>query len=209
MLREPFTIETTDNLLLEGELVSPDHPIAAAVLAHPNSRDGGNMRSMVPGELIKALPDVGVATLRFNFRGVGASQGEMEDGVGERLDLVAALTTMAEITEGLPLIVCGSSFGANVSLTVDHPAVNAWCACAPTLPDAMLRDMAAVGHDVRPKHLVIAERDNYRAPESVNEVVRDWQNTSVDVIKGADHFFVGRIELVVAAVQKFVLAQVT
>ena len=80
MLREPLilTLTTSDNLKLEAEMVSPDEPWAGVVLTHPHPRHGGNMRSMVPGELTRILPDAGVAILRFNFRGMGNSEGEFK-----------------------------------------------------------------------------------------------------------------------------------
>ncbi len=162
------------------------------------------MRSMVPGELIEVLPALGVATLRFNFRGMGNSEGEFSDGPGERLDTVAAIEALAEVTDGLPLVVCGSSFGADTALTVDDPRVSGWCALAPPLRDHRLADMAAVGESDRRKHLVIAERDQFRLPDSVLEVIASWDATTTDVIPGADHFFVGRLSLAIQSCTQFV-----
>jgi uncharacterized protein len=204
MLREPLTLHSADGLALEGELVVPDEPWAAALLTHPHPRHGGNMRSMMPGELIKALPEMGVATLRFNFRGMGASEGSFEDGDGERLDIVGALDTLHDVVEGLPIAVCGSSFGADTSLTVADERIAGWCAMAPPLREHRLAAMHEVGVDPRPKLLVIAERDQFRDPEGVRSVTHDWSNTTIEVIPGADHFYVGRVELVVAAACQFV-----
>jgi len=164
------------------------------------------MRSMVPGELIEALPALGVATLRFNFRGMGASEGSFEDGVGERLDVIAAIGALHDVAEGLPLAVVGSSFGADTALTVDDARVSAWCACAPPLRQERLPDMTSVARDERPKTLVVAERDQYRRPDDVAEVTSAWVNTRIETIPGADHFFVGRVHLVVAAVEQFMLS---
>lgn len=206
VLREQLTLQTPDDLRLEAELVVPDHPIAAAVLTHPHPRHGGNMTSMMPGLLIDALPAVSVATLRFNFRGMGRSEGSFEDGVGERLDIVAAIDALHPITEGLPLVVCGSSFGADTALCVADTRLAGWCAMAPPLRDPKLAAMDAVAHDARPKLLVVAQRDNYRDPAAVAVVTSAWSNTTVEVIPGADHFFVGRTQLVVDAAVRFVLS---
>lgn len=182
----------------------PDVAWGAAILTHPDPRQGGNMRSMVPGELIKTLPAMGVATLRFNFRGVGQSTGGFADGIGEQLDIRAAIDQMSAITEGLPLALCGSSFGADTALCVADDRLAGWCAMAPPLREKKLDRMMAVAADPRPKLLVIAERDNFRGPDSVRAVAQTWNNTSIEVVGGADHFFIGRIHEVLDACHAFV-----
>jgi len=199
-----LTFASLDGTRLEGELCVPDDAVGAAVLTHPHPRHGGNMRSMVPGELIDALPARGIATLRFNFRGMGASEGAFEDGAGERLDTIAAVAVLHDVVEGLPLVVCGSSFGADTALTVDDERIAAWCALAPPLRDHRLAKMHATAHDPRPKLLVVAERDQFRDPAGVGEVTSGWRATDVVVIPGADHFFVGRLDRAIAACCTFV-----
>lgn len=201
---EPLTLRTNDGLALEAELVVPDFPVAGAVLTHPHPRHGGNMRSMVPGELITALPSIDVATLRFNFRGMGASEGTFENGVGERLDTIAAVGTLFELVEGLPLVVCGSSFGADTALTVDDERISAWCALAPPLRDERFDQMANVARSAKPKHLVVADRDKIRSADAAAELTKGWNNTSIHTVSGADHFFVGRIDEAIASCVGFV-----
>jgi alpha/beta superfamily hydrolase len=203
---ESLTLHTSDGLALEAELVIPDEPIGAAVLTHPHPRHGGNMRSMVPGELIHELPARNIATLRFNFRGMGNSQGSFDDGDGERRDVIAAVDTLHELVEGLPLIVCGSSFGADTALSVDDDRITAWCGLAPPLREEKLSLMKTVAADERPKRLIIAERDQYRVPENVQEVIASWQNTSMDIVPGADHFFVGRLHIAIEMCCNFVMS---
>lgn len=125
---EPVTLRTADGLDLEAELRVPEAPWGAAVLAHPHPEHGGNMRSIVPGALFEALPAAGVGALRFNFRGVGRSQGSFEGGVGERHDVVAAIDAIASITEGLPLVLAGWSFGADTVLAVGDERAAGWLA---------------------------------------------------------------------------------
>jgi alpha/beta superfamily hydrolase len=173
----------------------PDEPWAAAVLLHPHPQFGGNMRSIVPGTLFNALPDAGVAALRFNFRGVEGSEGTYGEGVAERTDVVAAVDMLAPITEGLPLVLAGWSFGADTSLAVGDGRVAGWCCMAPPLRVVKLEDMVAA-HDPRPKLLVQPEHDQYRPPDSARAVIADWVNTRLEVVPGADHFFVGRVDRV-------------
>jgi alpha/beta superfamily hydrolase len=160
------------------------------------------MRSIVPGTLFSTLPQAGVAALRFNFRGVEGSEGEYGDGIGERNDVVAAVDALAPITEGLPLGLAGWSFGADTSLAVGDERVAGWCPMAPPLRVVKLEDMVAA-QDPRPKLLIVPEHDQYRPPESAREVVADWVNTRLEVVPGADHFFVGRVDRVPPLVIEF------
>jgi uncharacterized protein len=203
---ETISLHTSDGLTLEGELAIPDNPVGAAVLTHPHPRHGGNMRSMVPGELIHELPSRDIATLRFNFRGMGNSEGEFDDGDRERLDIIAALDVLYPLVEGLPLVVCGSSFGADTALCVDDARINAWCALAPPLRNEKLSMMDGVAHDPRPKRLIVAERDQYRVPDNVNGVIGTWNNAAMDVVAGADHFFVGKLHVAIEYACKFVMS---
>ena len=196
MTIEPVQLRTADGLTLEGELCVPDEAAAAAVLAHPHPLHGGNMRSIVIGALFDGLPAAGVAALRFNFRGVGQSEGAHDDGRGERLDVAAAIEALHEIVEGLPLVLAGWSFGADIALTVDDARHQGWFAVAPPLRHVGI-DRAAAATDTRPKLLAVPEHDQFRAPGSAREVTDGWTNTRIEVVPGADHFLVGRTERVV------------
>lgn len=206
MVIEPVRLHTSDGLNLEAELSIPDEPRAAVVLAHPHPEYGGNMRSIVPGALFAALPARRVAALRFNFRGVEGSEGAYDAGNGERLDVVAAVDTLHEVTEGLPLLLVGWSFGADTCLAVDDRRVAGWMAIAPPLRIVTPEEMLA-GSDPRPKLLALAEHDQFRPPASAREVVAGWVNTEVEVVSGADHFFVGRtdrlVELAASYLERF------
>jgi alpha/beta superfamily hydrolase len=191
VVTERVQLRTADDLSLEGELVVPEEAWSAAVLAHPHPQFGGNMRSIVISALFDALPRAGVAALRFNFRGVEGSEGSFDDGRGERQDLVAAVDVLHPITEGLPFLLAGWSFGADTSLAVADERLSAWFAVAPPLrrPAELV-----AAHDPRPKLVAIPEHDQFRSPESATPVLRDWKNTRTEVVKGADHFLVGRTD---------------
>ena len=199
-------LHTADGLTLEGELHVPDDARAAIVLAHPHPLYGGNMRSIVIGALFEGLPAAGVAALRFNFRGVGTSEGRHDEGRGERLDVVAALDALVAVIggRGLPLVLGGWSFGADTSLAVDDERHAGWFAVAPPLRHP---DSVAAATDPRPKLLAVPERDQFRSPESAREVVTSWTNAEVQIVPGADHFLVGRtdraVELAVEFIKRF------
>jgi alpha/beta superfamily hydrolase len=196
MTIEPVDLHTADGLRLEGELAVPDDVRAAAVLAHPHPQFGGDMHSIVVGALFEGLPRAGVAALRFNFRGVGRSQGHHAEGRGERGDVVAALEALHDIVEGLPILLAGWSFGADVSLTVDDGRHRGWFAVAPPL--RLVDDRAPAATDARPKLLAIPEHDQFRPPQSARDATAAWTNTRVEVVPGADHFLVGRTDRAVA-----------
>ncbi|HWW53961.1 MAG TPA: hypothetical protein VNY84_09335 [Acidimicrobiales bacterium] len=196
MLIEPVTLTAGDGIGLEGELAVPTDvpPWAGAVLAHPDPRQGGNMRSIVPGTLFEGLPAEGVAAIRFNFRGVGGSGGGYGGGIEEAKDIVAALDHLvASLPAGTPVILAGWSFGADVSLTVADARLAGWFCAAPPLRFVEPATMAAA-HDRRPKLLAIPERDQFRRPDAAREIVAGWTNCRIEVVAGADHFFVGRTD---------------
>jgi alpha/beta superfamily hydrolase len=184
-------LKTADGLGLEAELNAPDDAWAGAVLAHPHPQFGGTMRSIVIGTLFAALPQAGVAALRFNFRGVERSEGTHDYGRAERHDIVAALDALHPIVEGLPLVLAGWSFGADTSLAVADDRAAGWFCAAPPLRHA---DDLAAADDPRPKLLAIPAHDQYMPPDEAARVTGSWTNTRLETVAGADHYFVGRTD---------------
>jgi alpha/beta superfamily hydrolase len=194
---EPRTI-TSEGSVLEAELApaAGGAPRVGMVLCHPHPQYGGTMRSIVIGALFAALPTTGVTCLRFNFRGVEGSSGEWDEGRSEQADARAAVAALAsELPAGVPLILAGWSFGADMALSVLDPAVAAWLAIAPPLHYVDTFDRLAP--DPRPKLLALAEHDEVRAPADIAARARDWANTEIEVVPGASHFFVGRTDRLV------------
>lgn len=104
---------------LECFLKSPpgDGAPAAAVVCHPHPLFGGSMHNKVVFAAARALAQAGLPVVRFNFRGVGLSEGEHDGGRGERADLAAVLDHLERLYPGAPLVVAGYSFGAWVGLS--------------------------------------------------------------------------------------------
>lgn len=201
---EPLIIETSDGVQLEAERARPDgESRAGAVLCHPHPQYGGTMRSIVIGALFDALPAAGVTCLRFNFRGVERSTGTHDDGRGELLDVAAALDRAATLrVQREPLLLCGWSFGADMTLATHDPRVAGWIAIAPPL--RFSGDYTGVAYDTRPKLLVLGQHDEFRDPGSVVDATEEWDATEIVVVAGASHFFVGRTDRVVDATRRFV-----
>ena len=87
-----------------------------AILCHPHPLQGGTMRNKVVTILERSLLELGLATVRFNFRGVGKSQGLHDDGIGETDDVVAIADWLRASCPGDTLWLAGFSFGSYVSL---------------------------------------------------------------------------------------------
>jgi len=203
---EAAALTTVDGLTLEAEWSRPPNPHATAVLCHPHPQYGGTMRSIVISALFESLPANGIACLRFNFRGVEASEGAYSEGRDEPLDVAAALDAATRAAVEGPLALVGWSFGADMALGIDDPRITGWVGIAPPLRFLPEPAYDAVGNDPRPKQLVLAAHDEFRAPEEIEAATRTWAATRIDIVSGASHFFVGRTERVVTLVDEFVNA---
>jgi alpha/beta superfamily hydrolase len=198
-------LQTADGVGLEAEWAPAAEPRATAVLCHPHPQYGGSMRSIVISALFAALPERGISCLRFNFRGVEGSEGESTAGAAEPLDVRAALDAASDRSDSAePMVLIGWSFGADMALTVDDARVAGWAAIAPPLRFRAATDYEVVGADPRPKLLILAAHDEFRAPAEIEDETRRWKSTRTEVVAGASHFFIGRTDRVVALAGAFV-----
>jgi hypothetical protein len=201
---EARVLTTSDGESLEAQLApAVGAPRASMVLCHPHPQFGGTMRSIVISALFEAMPAIGVTCLRFNFRGVEGSTGLHDEGRAEQADVRAAVAALAgEVDAELPFVLTGWSFGADVALSVTDPVLDAWLAIAPPLRFA--DDLSATAADSRPKRLALAEHDEFRPPGEVAEAVASWDATTVEIVPGASHFFIGRTDRLVTIATAFV-----
>jgi uncharacterized protein len=198
-----LTISSSGGVTLEAEMSSPQQPRLTVVVAHPQPQFGGDMHNIVVSALFASGPRLGVAVLRFNFRGVGGSTGIPGSGPAERDDLLAALDYCATESPSLPLAIAGYSFGAEIALTVDHPRSLGWFVVSPVFR-MFPPDQVVASTDPRPKHLVIAEHDQYAPPVGARESTRGWTATTIEVASMTDHFFGAGTQPVVDAFTRFV-----
>ena len=183
------TLATSDGESLQAELGGSAEPSLAVVITHPHPLMGGDMYTPVPGGFFRAACETeGVAALRFNFRGVGGSTGTHDEGRAERHDVAAAIDHLAGLAPGIPIVLAGWSFGADVSLTVDDERIVGWYLAAPPLRIVDAADMAA-SRAAAPKVLAIGERDQFNPPSQAEATTADWTATRVETVAGADHFF--------------------
>jgi alpha/beta superfamily hydrolase len=178
-----------DHGQLEAILREPAAPVAAAVLCHPHPLGGGTMNNNVVYRAARAMVDAGIAVLRFNFRGVGASTGRHDGGAGEEDDALAAMEILAQRHPGLPLWMAGFSFGARVGLTVG--ARDARVAKLLGIGLALnMFDYSFLDACVKPKAIIQAANDEYGGRGPVEAAVaRMAEPKRLWVVDDATHLF--------------------
>ena len=169
-------------------------PLGTAVIAHPHPLFGGTMDNKVVQTLARAFVQSGWRALRFNFRGVGASQGSYDEGRGEREDLLAVVA--AHAAHGR-LALAGFSFGAFVAAAaaeqlsaqrgIDHVVLVGAAASRFAVPP--------MPQKLKPRTLLVHGEQDDTVPLGA---VMDWarpQNLPVTVVPGCGHFFHGQLPL--------------
>lgn len=188
---------------IEAILMGPDGPpVAAAVVCHAHPLHGGVMHFKAVFRAAKALQSAGLAALRFNFRGVGRSEGVHDDGIGEQEDARAALDELARRFPGLPLVLGGFSFGSVVALRVAarEPRVRAVFALG--FPLVRFGDASTLEAPAQPRLFVQGEHDVYGPGEAVRALVeRLPPPREMVVVARADHFFTGELDALQQAVE--------
>ena len=182
-----------DGPTLEGLLGLVEDPRGGLVVCHPHPLYGGDMENPVVVRAVEVASEVGLATLRFNFRGVGGSTGTHGQGHAEQDDVTTALATLrSRLPEGRPLGLAGYSFGALVAARVaacrSRPA--GLCLIAPPL--AMADFGFFDGHDMKVL-LVAGTRDPYCPIEDLEALAGRAPSAQRTAIDGADHFFFGKL----------------
>jgi alpha/beta superfamily hydrolase len=188
-------------LRLEARLVPPAGAAAAAVICHPHPLYGGSMDNNVVAALDAGCRAAGCATLCFNFRGVGESDGGYGNVSGECDDAAAAIAFLRERVGDLPIVLAGYSFGAMVALQVAGraAAVTRVIAVAPPLA------MGEMAVPAQATLLLAGDRDTY-CPPSAAELfaARLAAGSATRILADADHFLVGHEAAVSAAARGFV-----
>ncbi len=176
-------------------------PRAAVVLAHPHPLYGGTMHTKVVFQTAKAFCRIGCPVLRFNFRGVGASEGTFDEGRGELADFRAALDFAARRYPAAELWAAGMSFGAWVAVTVgvEDDRVSALLGIAPPIE---MYDFGALRHSRKPKFFIQGERDELCPLKAMREFYAQLpEPKELAVIDMADHLFDGHASEVGDAVE--------
>lgn len=193
---------------LEAILKSPRGPIrGTALVLHPHPLFGGTMHNKVVFRAAAALNDAGLVALRINFRGVGQSTGEHDEGRGERDDVRAGLEYLAANYPDKEITLCGFSFGARVGLEVG-------------VDDDRGKRLISIGTPVdkydfsflskcqKPILFVQGNRDEFGSVERLRDLVAKIKAPAeLKIIKGAGHFFDDQLDELKAAITEWTLRQ--
>jgi alpha/beta superfamily hydrolase len=187
---------------IEGLLMQPDAPpVAAAVVCHAHPLHGGMMHFKPVFRAAKALQEAGLAALRFNFRGVGRSEGAHDGGIGEQEDARAALDVMERRFPGAPLVLGGFSFGSAMALRVAARDRRVRAVIALGYPLRRGADTAPLDAVAQPRLFVQGDLDEFGPAEEIRAVVEPLAPPrELVVVPDADHFFTGRLDPLHAAV---------
>jgi uncharacterized protein len=180
---------------------------AAVVFAHPHPQFGGTMHTKAVYQGAKGLTRIGCAVLRFNFRGVGASDGTFDRGEGERADFKSALDYMAARYPGSKLWAAGFSFGAWVALEegAADDRVSILIGIAPpvaTSASGQPYEFPNTLESAKPKFFVQGEADDICPLEAMWQFYGRLQEPKeLAVIDGANHLFDGKTQEVGEALE--------
>ena len=187
---------------LEALLDLPEgEPRAVAVFGHPHPLHGGTMHTKALYQAAKAMPRIGVAALRFNFRGVGRSTGTFDSGPGEKDDFRAALSFVEERFPDLPIWTAGMSFGSWIALSVgaEDPRVSLLLAIAPPVDRY---DFGALKMCTLPKFIVHGESDELISIKEIRKFYAQLpEPKELVTIEDANHLFEGKTSMVGDAVE--------
>jgi uncharacterized protein len=180
--------------VLECAVDAPAHgaePRGVVVICHPHPQHGGTMDNKVVQTLARALLQLGYRSARFNFRGVGASQGAWDEGRGEVEDALAVVAALRE--HGRPLVLAGFSFGGYVAAA----------AAARLAGDERAERLILVGPSTQKQQVPPVPDDTLVVHGELDDVVPlaatlAWarpQGLPVTVVPGGGHFFHGQLGL--------------
>lgn len=176
-------------------------PRAVAVFGHPHPLHGGTMHTKALYQAAKAMPRIGVAALRFNFRGVGRSAGTFDAGPGEQEDFKAAITFVSERFPDLPIWAAGMSFGSWIAMTTgaQDPRVSLLLGIAPPVDRY---DFDVLRTCTLPKFIIHGEEDELISIKEIRKFYSQIpEPKELVTIEFANHLFEGKTSMVGEAVE--------
>lgn len=185
---------------LEGRFCPGIPSRGGAVIAHPHPQMGGSMHNNVVEAICTAFQASGFATLRFNFRGVGLSEGRYDGGRGEQDDIRAAVDYLTDRAIS-SVVLAGYSFGAwaIARLYGREPLRHEAVFVSPPIDilDIEFRPLRGAL-----KRVVCGDRDSFCNPAILRQRL-DEIGCPLDIAADADHFYFGREALIVATIKKY------
>jgi alpha/beta superfamily hydrolase len=194
-MKETTVSFLSGGLVLEGILSIPesDGLFPAVIVCHPNPLYGGSMDNNVVNSISETVARASLVAFKFNFRGVGGSEGEFGQGIDEHEDVEAAISFISTVQEvdpkriGLAGYSAGARFGLPVGLK--DPRIKALVAVSPPLS---MFDFGFLKSCPKPKLLISGSRDDLIQAKQVLEFCQKLtEPKTCEIIEGADHFWWG------------------
>lgn len=187
---------------LEGLYRQIDEPRGVAVVCHPHPLHGGTLHNKVVFRAARGFERADVATLRFNFRGAGTSQGTHDNGTGEQRDVEAAIDWVQARHAGKPLILGGFSFGSWVASKVGCVRNDI---AAMFLIGAPVNkyDLGYLKHCRHPLLFLHGSDDEHGDAEALSRLVEKCHRAELVVVSRADHFFKNQVEVVEETIREW------
>jgi len=183
----------SENYEIEG-LFNKRDKNKGVVITHPHPLYGGDMYNLVVETIVHVYNIKGYSTLKFNFRGVGKSQGQYDNGVGEQKDVLAALSFLADMGMG-KIALAGYSFGAWVNA---HAVIQEDVFVENMMmvsPPVGFMDFNAINAMNLLKFVITGSRDDIAPVDAVKKMLPIWNpDARFEIIYGADHFYGGYLE---------------
>lgn len=185
--------------VLEVELIIPEEPKynLCAIIGHPHSLHGGTMYNKVVTTVATTFQNLNIPTIKFNFRGVGKSEGEYDAGLGESLDMLVVARLWQDLYPKAKLVFIGFSFGSFVTYraasiySLEKHAVTALISIAPSVDNYDYKEFTDVDF---PWLVIQGDKDEIVEPKSVYSFVNSF-NPPLDLLIFSDttHFFHGKL----------------
>jgi len=175
---------------IEGLLNKRDEN-KGVVVTHPHPLYGGDMYNLVVETMVHTYNIKGYSTLKFNFRGVGKSRGQYDNGVGEQKDVLAALSFLADM--GMERIdLAGYSFGAWVNAHAVVQGDSVVENMAMVSPPVGFMDFHAISAMNVLRFVITGSRDDIAPADAVKKMLPTWnRDARFEIVDGADHFYGG------------------
>ena len=189
-MKEEKIFFESEGVKIEG-LISESQTQNGVVVTHPHPLYGGEMHNTVVESVVRAYGEKGYTTLRFNFRGVGQSDGAYDNGTGEQEDVRAAVAFHGGLGK-TSIDLAGYSFGA---------WVNAQCIESLTdvkrmvmvSPPVNFLDFSFLEYCAKIRLVIAGAEDDIAPPAMIKDMIPVWNSEAAfNIIKGADHFYSGK-----------------
>jgi alpha/beta superfamily hydrolase len=202
IMKEELITFQSDGLRIEG-LVARQSGDRGVVITHPHSLYGGTMYNQVVETLVRAYQGKGLTTLRFNFRGVGESQGRYSEGKGEKKDVISALGYLHDLNKS-DVDLAGYSFGAWVNAHIPTHEFSVGDIIMVSPPVAFL-DFSFLSRDQRIKAVVAGGRDEIAPADQISRLISAWNPAALlEIIDGADHFYSDKTDILESVLSRLI-----